>query len=125
MLTLRRSLYPGPRTVLGKTCSKCGKFKPGSSFRHNRGQVLRSECKECSTPMTPKQIQAIARRQANHQMRSLTPLAVERRWQPWTDEELKIALDHTHTAREVTTLINRTYSAVVNMRRRHAEQEDS
>lgn len=68
------------------------------------------------TPMPPERAAKLAELLRQRQADSLTTATRAR--EPWTEDDLEIALDYQHTAAEAARLIGRSLSAVRNARAR-------
>lgn len=114
-------LQIGQRTLLAKTCMRCGELKQASEFKLGRRGTSRkmyynSECWPCHKA----RIQKVTKDANNKSLDVATSHYYE-----WTDSDLtEVAFlsQMGHSAAEIAAKLNRTVSAIYNARQRLAKE---
>lgn len=90
----------------------------GDAVPHGHGKRTNQgcDCTTCRTAYNDYQ------RGYGQRRRDSMRLTATRGRQPWTQRDLDVALDTTHTAKAAALKIGRTERAVVNIRRKHRKQ---
>lgn len=110
----------GSRTLLARTCTRCGRFADGDSFpilnRGTKNEARRKTCHECTN---------VLKRQAREQRGSGLPHPNKRvpedhvrTWREWTQEEDRYLREHlqTDSYAEIASVLGRTLRAVYKRR---------
>lgn len=113
----------GSRTLVAKTCPRCGKFLNAKWFyrltRVGRPPQWSTDCAKCSHKDDPKRVLSTSARDggasaraSNRRLQAITRERAHRHGQEWIDTDHEILADPDLTAFEKAIRLGRTYNAV-------------
>lgn len=119
---------PGKRTIIAKTCARCGLVFPGSRFSpvtRGEGAYTSAACKKClaesaarwasSNPsvIAARNGRAKPRKRVRHaELQNLTALTADRRGEPYTEADYEVLRDPSLSMLGKALRLHRTYAAV-------------